>query len=259
MSQPIVPVNLENRPATEYSVIEVENPNSVINLVSSIPSLMDAVCRVKDLHPDLLDLDFYEIKNKAKPTLTLSRLRQSFWNEYENAVAANRKMRLSQIIAGVCTETFLRNKVLPENEKMAFILSPPSDYLVVVKEALNAGLDTLRQIVSANVIKADGSLDTKAADTIIKAVALLDMRVKGAIVQRVDQRTLNMNINQELPKGKTALPTSVEDLDRELDEVKKKLLTSVTKVSMPARAEKLEAKMQTLDIKPLKFGAISGE
>lgn len=243
----------------EYSVIEPDNPNSVLNLVAGIPTIMDAVCRVKDEAPDLLTCDFYEIKNKAKPTLTLSRLRQSFWQEYEAAVTGNRKMKLAKIIAGVCTEAFLKVKVLPENEKVAFILSPPSDYLVIVKEALNAGLDTLRQIVGAKVIRDDGTLDTKAADTIIKAVALLDMRVKGAIVQRVDQRTLNMNINQQLPQGSKALPRSVEELDRELDEVKKKLLGAVTNVKLPSNPQKMEERMVTLEVKPLKFGALSGE
>lgn len=209
----------------QYEITDLNNPHAVINLVDKIPTIFDAILRLLAEDPDLLSMDEGTIKNKTCPSVTLMRIRMSFWSEYELAVSRGRRMKLSQIIGGICTELFFKKKILDDNMKVAFMLTPPSDYVVQVKESLQAGMETLRQIVSAKIVDDDGYLIPRAAEIVLKTVALLDMRVKGAIVQRVDQRTINYNKNEEVKTESTTfvLPRNLDELERELNDVRDRL------------------------------------
>lgn len=226
--------DVEQIDAIEFSIDDLENPRSVISLTNNIPTLHDAIKRALRDSPDLFLMEHDELTRKANPSFTLSRLRLSFWNEYENANQHNRKMVFGKIIAGVCTDTVFKRKVITDDVKLAYILCPPKDYQITVKEALDAGLDNLRAIVSAPVLDERGHLITKAADVVLKAVALLDMRVKGAVIQRIDQRSLNVNLNKEVPPDSHHAPATLEELERELAVVKQKLVRDVTQARLPA-------------------------
>jgi hypothetical protein len=227
--------DIEQVDAIEFSIDDTDNPRSVISLTSSNPTIHDAI---KDLllnAPELMEMEQHELSQRANPSFTLSRVRMSFWNEYENANQGNRKMHLSKIVAGVCTETVFRKKILGDRVKLAYVLCPPKDYQITVKEALDAGLDSLRAIVSARVIDENGNLNAKSADVVLKAIALLDMRVKGAVIQRIDQRSLNVNLNKEVPPGSLTAPDSLEDLERQLAAVKQKLVRDISQARLPAQ------------------------
>lgn len=209
---------------------DIEGEQGLLQLMSEAPTFVEAVLRLQKEAPEYLDLDEQTAKKQFKKSLSLNvlRLRMSLWQEYELARQRNRKMRATQIYAGVCSQ-LTWSKTLADNEKLAFIVTPPSDYLVVLKEAHSAGLDSLREIVSAKVVDEDGYLLPKAADAVIKAFALLDMRLKGAIIQRVDTRVLSksMNMNVNLPSGgdtmKNQLPHDMDEVDRQLAEVREKI------------------------------------
>jgi hypothetical protein len=229
-----MPDLIEQTQATEFNIEDLANPRSVISLTSDIPTLQAGIKNLLLTSPELLELEFDEIKLKANPSFTLCRLRMSFWNEYENAITNNRKMKMARIVAGVCTDSLFKAKILPDLVRLAYVLSPPKDYVITVKESLDAGLDNLRAIVTAKVTNDDGSLNAKSADIVLKAIALLDMRVKGAVIQRIDQRSLNVNVNRDVTPHASSAPTSLEALERELDLVKQKLVRDVTQAKLPS-------------------------
>lgn len=221
---------LEDAPRIEYVVNDVDNPHSALNLTASCPTVHAAIKRVMIEAPHLLTLDEGTFKDKYHFSMTISRIRFSFWAEYENAVTRNRPMFLSQIIGGICTEYFFKNDVLKSNEKVGFILCPPSNYVVQMKEALQAGAETVRKMLSAKVVDDEGYLIPKAAEVVLKAFALLDMRVKGAVVQRVDQRTLSFNVNSTAGQNVLPIPNNMDDLEKELEAVKQKIMLAETRV-----------------------------
>lgn len=223
----LMDVNQEDDDKVVYVITDIDNPASAINLTSNIPHIHEAIKRVIVEAPDLLTMDEGTFKKTFNGgiTATMSRVRMSFWQEYEAAVTSGRKMYFSRIIGGVCGDTYFRDKFLTDNKKVAFMLTPPSDYLVQTKEALMAGLETIREIVSARVVDEDGILIPRAADVVLKAFMHLDMRVKGAIIQRIDQRTLALNVNQNMGANSPQLkvPRTLEELDTQLAEIKKQL------------------------------------
>jgi hypothetical protein len=242
--------------ATEFSVEDETNPRSVVCLTSQTPSLYNAIKEHLFTHPEYFEMEYHDLSQKANPSFTLSRLRLSFWNEYENAIQNNRKMSLGKILAGVCTDTVFRKSILDNPLKMAYILSPPKDYMVTVKEALDAGLDNVRAIVGANVFLADGkTLNVKAAEVVLKAVALLDMRVKGAVIQRIDQRSVNLNVNKDVtPRSPSGLPQSLEELERQLDEIKLKMIRDVTQSRLPSAPIEIQKTMKELNVELIDTG-----
>lgn len=247
-------VDVEQINALEFSVDDVSNPRSVVSLTSEIPTLQKALKELLFMDPQLMELDEHELQQKARPSLTLSRLRMAFWNEYEKANQQNRKMHLSKIIAGVCTETVFKKKVLNDHVRLAYILVPPKDYVITTKEALDRGLDSLRAIVGAKVVDDDGNLIPKSADIVLKAVALLDMRVKGAVVQRIDQRSLNVNVNKDVTPDHSHMPQTVEDLDRQLEAIKQKLIRDVSQAKLPPSAQGMVDTMKEVNVELIDIG-----
>lgn len=63
--------------------------------------------------------------------------------------------------------------------------------------------------------------DPRIADVILRAIERVEQRVKGSVVQKIDQRALNVNVSRTLAPGED-LPTdmnSVEKRIRELEEI----------------------------------------
>lgn len=220
---------IEETPRLEYIIDDINNPNAVIHLVSEIPTLYAAIKRVIIEAPDLLAMDESTLLNHTHPTVTLSRLRMSFWTEYDNAASSGRKMKGSQVFGGIVTNANFR-VMIKDNNKVAYLLCPPTNYVVQMKEALNAGAELIRQMFTAKIIDDDGNLMPRAADVVLKAFALLDMRVKGAIVQKVDQRTLSYNVNRDVtPNQGLAMPKTLAELQAQLLLVQQQLESSSVK------------------------------
>jgi hypothetical protein len=208
----------------------IEGKFGLLELLSEAIVFSDRIRQLITERPDLLEMDEHELKMsiQKKCTLTLLRLRMSLWQEYESARQSKRKMYFTKIYAGICSE-HVASKIIKDQEKLAFIICPPSDYLVQLKEAHSAGLNTLREILAAKVVDEDGYLLPRAADVVIKAFALLDMRLKGAIVQRIDSRVISQNQNVSVTADISQTPapqigSTMSEIDRQLENVKAKLV-----------------------------------
>lgn len=215
---------LQEESPHQLTIVDDSNPQSLINLVH--PSFRPKLLAIPE---ELLALSFEEIKERLNPTVTHYRLRYAFWNEFECSLDQGRMMRMSRVYAGICGEKHF-SEVLSKNQVfMAFLLNQPTDYITVVKESLQAGMENLRKIVSSNVHDEDGNLIPRAADVVIKGIALLDLRVKGAVIQRIDQRLVSLNVNKDIeaqsdPDGSADIPNSLEQLEQEIEKVKNQLL-----------------------------------
>ncbi len=229
----------------EYFIYD-DNPKSVFNLCIDMEHLHRGMIELRDNFPELLTRTEAEFEDdiEFKATATLSRLRLAFWAEYENAVSRNRiSMNTRQIIGGIVTlQTF--HSIIKKPKNLAFILCPPTDYVAQVTEALHVGMENIRKIASARVVDQSGKMDTKAAEAVLKAVAMLDLRVKGAIIQRIDQRTLNVQVKS---KPLTQLPTDPAELDRLIEEAKASLISSAQKAVGPSTVERT---LNEIEIRP---------
>lgn len=223
---------------------------TLINYLTSSPKLRNAILELKEKHPELLAKDEKTMKQDHREMITLitQRIRIALWQEFELAVSNNRSMRIKQIWAGICTEESFQ-RLVDNPVRLAFILLAPTDYIVTLKEAHEAGLEKLREVFSAKILDDNGNLNVKAADVVIKAFALIDARLKGAVVQRVDQRVLTANVT---PPQAAPVPEDMDNLEKELQIAREQLalLTRGAGMLNPRHpnAEELEKTVESLDI-----------
>ena len=227
--EPIPPERNEMQPPPTQFTNVVEDQDRVvkdiygegktlINYLDRIPKLKTAILELRENHPELLLKDEKRMKMDHRDLITLvtQRIRISLWQEFESAVSNNRVMRVRQIWAGICTEESFY-KLVSNPPRLAFILIAPTDYVVTLKEAHEAGLEKIREIFSAKIIDEEGNLNVKAADVVIKAFALMDARLKGAVVQRVDQRVLTANLT---PSKIAPVPDDMDNIELELQKAR---------------------------------------
>lgn len=196
---------------------------SVINLIS--PDFQAAVFRAHAASPELFGHQEAELYKKLKwmdktPTPTDNSLRLKFWFEYELAQSEGRSMRVKPIWSGVCDEAYFHASFLQKPQKVAWLLTKPASYEAYTEEALQTALTRIRNALDADPIGPTGKLDPKVAELQLKIFMALDMRVKGAVVQKT------MNVHATIPSGQIdpskANKEQLEERLRQLEELREK-------------------------------------
>lgn len=226
----LVRMNLPALPDKEPSSVELWNkddPRSVISLVS--PRVAEAMIAASVARPDLFALDERSLYKKLgsehqKISPTDNRLRVRFWDEYERAQAnSQKKFRMENVYAGVCTHGYFFERYLKSNERVAWLLTPPASYVVRAEEALGFGLERMRDILELPIEGDDGKINVKLAELQAKIVAMLDIRVKGAVVQRVENKNMNLNVaTSDQGVAKALVGQSMGDIEKRLKELEKR-------------------------------------
>lgn len=203
-------------PAHEIAILDATNDRSIVRLVPNTVS--ESITQHSFEKPELFDKDEHELhkylrEQNRTPTATDNRLRLKFWTEYDRAMSRGEKaMNMVNVLAGVCSRELFYGHYLRNPHKVAWLLCPPTGYMVKAEEALEFGLEQLRDILN-QPHTIGGKVDTKLGELKAKIVMMLDTRVKGAVVQK--QMNLNVNTSNE-SVAKAAAAGTMEDLQRQL-------------------------------------------
>lgn len=214
------------------AIFDISNPRSVINLVP--PQIKKAMLRVP--------LEFYEMdeeelvplafpklqpgKLKPKPTPIDCRLRTAFWIEYERCQTLLTPMLWRNIYSGACTPSYFDQHWLSQKYKVAWLLKPPADYRLALEELLTYGLEEMRELMAIPLQDDAGRVNVKLAEVKFKIWQAVEMRLKGAVIQRVRSENLNVNVNTDHQGGVTPSSNIEEDvstLDLRIAELEKGL------------------------------------
>lgn len=198
-------------PTVERILKDYSNPYSLINLVP--PDFKKVIEALPD---EYLNMPEDEVEKLfPDPSPTVSQIRTLFWLEYDRAVECRVKMDLPRVHLGCCTrETFL--KLLRTPSALIWILTPPPEYMAQVGELLTYALKQVREILAMPLKNSMGFVDSKMADTKLRAAMMLDMRLKGGYVQRSMQITQNINENR-YTKVSTEEVTNLDDEIKRLE------------------------------------------
>jgi len=231
--------------------LDQSNPRSLINLMH--PELRDAILA---LNPEELQRDeSYYRKNFEKDFFSVSdwRMRTNFWYEYVNAQAANRNFRPWSIWSGVSTKPVFDARFLKEPKRLAFLICPVADMTVALREAMQQGTNQLRELVTAKIIRPDGTMDARAAKVALDALIFLDAKLNGGIVQhhKVEQTSLNVNTSPEQlatsQKSSEQIRARIKELEQQLSETPLAVREHPKELGVVEDAELVENK---LDEKP---------
>lgn len=197
------------------------NDRSLVNLV---PRTVAAhLEQAQASRPDLFNLDEKALKRAVSPSPTDNRLRLAFWMEYDRAQSTQKSMNITQVYSGICSRQYFEDKYLKTPERVSWLACQPHAYSLIMEEALAYGIERLREILDLPMISSSGKVDTRAAELILKTVALLDQRVKGAVVQRAEVRSLNVNMNSAASSLEQKMLTgNVEEMEARLKYLEKR-------------------------------------
>jgi hypothetical protein len=205
-----------------------ENPRHVLNLVPE--AVRNAMERIP---AEFLAMDEDELEARAprqKWTLVDRRLRTAFWIEYARAQDTGSNMQISNVFNGTCSRNYFYGTIMENKIKLAYLMRPPADYTIAMEESLNFGVARLREILDFPLWAKDKDgierPDVKVAEVILKTVTLIDQRVKGAVIQRIEQKNLNVNMGAKGTQEAEAI--SVDEIDRKLAELSQAIKPAIT-------------------------------
>lgn len=176
-------------PTFDHKAQDLNDPKALINLVPK--SVKDAMLRVPEAFLNMDERELEKLTPKQSFTLVDRRLRTAFWLEYARATDAGTALNLANVYQGVCSRAYFYNYVIESQPRLAYLLLAPTDYRIAMEEALLFGVDRLREILDLPIYDPSGKPDPKIADVILKTVAILDQRVKGAVIQKIQQHTVH--------------------------------------------------------------------
>lgn len=160
------------------------------------------------------------------PSVTINRLRMKFWVEYDYAQANNTEMRMPFVYSGICfREQF--DHLTRNRFDVAWMLCPPTNYLVVMEEGLIFGIEELRECLALPVVNDKGKVSTPLITAKLQIVQMLENRVKGAIVQRIDHtsKSVSVNLHAKADNPKIAdmvAGMSLEEMKGRLEDLRKR-------------------------------------
>lgn len=213
------------------------NPESLINILPT--RLVPIFERVRGKLPRTLLSSEKEVRKYCEPDDRDDRVRLSFWDEYNASTAAGKRMSLQTVISGTCGWETWVGAYEPDDKRMCWIFTPPTSYVSQMRHILHRGTERLLEIMNLPMVDAEGKVDVKIANLVLRAWQLADMRVKGGVMQKVqiEQKSMNLNVNagdvESISGGVAGMDLEeLESLERRIDNAKRdgyKYLKGMTK------------------------------
>lgn len=206
---------MKNLPSNDVSVpeelgrhdvvlLDKEDPRALINLVPA--RFKDAIINLAENYEELLTESEVELKETVKPDVLDDRLRVAFWHEYVSAQDSGRRLKLGNVYSELCSDKHFYTKILPNHSKIAWIICRPANYMMSLEASLNNGKNTLDKIMRMNIFNEEGELHIQKAKIFLQAYELLDNRVRGSVIQRIEQKTQTVHLRDPgVPSDKDEL------------------------------------------------------
>lgn len=162
------------------------DPLSVINLVPDpLRRQLELLRRSDKAHLlDLTETDLFKALDRLnqRPNPTDNRLRVKFWLEYdrlhETAERVSPRMVCANITSRVCSRELFYKHYITNHPRLAWLLCPPASYMARMQEALNFGVDQVREILALPPNEVNREVRA-AADMKIRLVHGLDQLFRG--------------------------------------------------------------------------------
>lgn len=197
-------------PTLNEANYDLNNPRSMVSLLPKF--LYD---RVKLLPARFFVMTEEELAHECfggEPNEVSRRLRLAFWEEYDRCQRYQEKeIDIARVVTGICNMTYFKKRFIADWRLLCWILQPPPLYMTDLKDIHEMSLRRLLEVAKLPIERDEkGKVDTKLIDLQQKIFAHVDMRIKGAIVQKIDQRNLSVNVDvdPDSPEGKKILDAS---------------------------------------------------
>jgi hypothetical protein len=259
----------------ELSIFDVQNKFSLVNLV---PKEFGEF--VKKIPLDIMALSEKEFIEKYNPDEIDFRLKLKFWDEWQLALLTpGGVVRLPGVYYGVCTREYFYGQIIKNPTRLAWMITPPTDYEVAMRELLYRGMSRLREIIQLPFITKEPivvngkqaidwegvplfrqKIDRGLVSEIRQVITLLADRVHGAIIQRVQvqakSQSVHVNVDARVDPS-DPLPSigtdELQNIDSQLDLLEQKIKPfeiAATEEDTVTLSPEFEKKLKKYGIEP---------
>jgi hypothetical protein len=206
------------------SVPDAEAIHTDRRLITLVPEwLQKRLERTPSYVWDLNDVDLASFVKSQHPRIRdcAIQLRLQFWEEFNRCqVNSLKSMNMGNVSEGICGPHYLDFLLASDPQMVAYICTPPPSYLLTMKSMLNLANDRVSEILSVTAAS-----DPKMAKVQVEIWKTLMDRVQGAVVQNVNNRSLNVNVDATPPTDRKAANAmdSLAAIEERLSRVKEKL------------------------------------
>lgn len=141
-------------------------------------------------------------------------LRASFWREYGRAMSLGlTTLDPKRIFAGVCTgDHFLR--ILKQPGRVAWLVLPQQAYKVEMEAILGRATSRLWELMEMDVSdpKHPKRICPRRADLLLKVITMVNDRVKGMAVQRVEKKSATVKVTDTTVRNSALPAPSIDEL-----------------------------------------------
>jgi hypothetical protein len=202
--------------------------------------------RMAEMPDDVREMTEPELRKIISPTPQDRQIRLAFWNEYNRVQERYLpKMETIPIIQGIVSEDFFYNKYLSNPHRVAWVLQPPSSYTVRLQDMLHFGMEQLLETLAVPHI-VGGKVNTKLLELKLKITAMADMRLNGAVTQKLQIEQKSMNYNVHARNTAAELQGAVEHMN--MDQLEKRIEVLRKKEAMITQGVHPGIPQQPLDI-----------
>lgn len=188
-------------------------------LANLLPSAIQR--QVLAIPSSVLDMSFEALEKKIPEHLRIdaSRARIAFWLEFERHHRTGQQFSLSAVYSGLMPYKRFQRDICSNSYVLAYLITPPPVYNVVMEEMLHYGISLQREILGLPHYTKDKDGDhildlplLKLKNTIIDGI---HDRIKGLPVSK------NLHISKSLDGGEetTEKKRSLTDIERRIQEL----------------------------------------
>lgn len=215
-------------PESTHQFLDTTNPQHFINLVPQ--KIKDLILQIPN---DYFALSEKKLINKAYkdgvPEDVDMELRISFWQEYENKFEKSEPMNINSVCRGVCSSPHFYQNIATNPYRLLFIITEVPKVQTKIKLGYHLSLQKMLDLLKASpkINTKTGLPDAKVMDLQLKVFQYLDQRLHGSLIQRVETKAVNVNVEAQA-ENKVNL-NSVEDIDKAISQLEIEL----SKPSLP--------------------------
>lgn len=187
--------HLPKTPTLNSLMVQLEDPRS---LMSFLPQ--DIQSHILKIPDEYINLDEQELLVKLKhwhgyiPTLSHEVIRNNFWAEYDRVQFSNieNMMNLGNVYNGVLTRAGFY-KAMENTSSAAYIITRSVEYKMTMEGLQNSVNRRFHDFLNIPLKLPSGLYnDPKLLELVLKTAAMIDLRNKGAYLQRSETKNLTM-------------------------------------------------------------------
>lgn len=199
------------------TVTDLESASQREQLLACFKSNSSLIVGMKNIPEELLIEDEVELKKRFNPTPIHYALKKKLWSRfYEVQKTGEFRIKLIELYDGICTDAYFFQTILKNPVVVAWLTAPPVDYHAMIEEAFRFSFEKVR----------DGILNMpiteKTAPILLKAFQYFADRHLGPVVQRIESKNLNVEVDGNKPIEQV----DPHEIDAKLRELKAKLIPS---------------------------------